>query len=310
MSFTVLKGVESAAQSKLTSQIEFGLQTYLQWGLLGAGYFQNISRPTSGIYGGDFARLHPVNNEQGTSGTVWGGGRSDWVWESGVSYQTQPIQISGVYVNDEFYPSSTTGAYAHYVNYPHGQIVFTTPVSGTVECEHSFRHVHVTTPDAPWWRRFQRESYRIDSDNRMTGSGLYNLFAQSRVQLPAILIEGATNFKATPFEIGTSNPTVKQSVLFHIFAEHRDDLTDLHDVITAQWAKRIQGIDKNAMMSSGWMPLNYLGSLESGATCYPDWVERAKWRLMRIEDVSSTGGQDDYLQYARVKAVISIDSPY
>src|SRR5579859_2905287 len=101
---TQLKGVTDIGRPLLTEMLESNISQFFQWGLLNVGNFFQVRIPTSGAYGGDFSRLRLGDDPNFPAGQVWEGVRKDWVWESGLNYAVQPIQISGVYVNGSYYP--------------------------------------------------------------------------------------------------------------------------------------------------------------------------------------------------------------
>src|SRR3990172_8402618 len=125
-------GVTEIGDSIATEQLKGNLKTWLDWAFLEVGAFTNIIVPTTGQYGGLNHRLRLTADPNYSSGEVWQGFRQDWVWETGTSYRVQPIQASGVIVNNVFYPTLTTiGAYAHRIEYPNGRVVFNSPISTT-----------------------------------------------------------------------------------------------------------------------------------------------------------------------------------
>src|SRR4051812_17342520 len=103
--------VDNYGSYLLTEQIEGNLTSWLNWGLLSIGAFENITKGEQAVYTGDRSRLRPANDPRITStvntSKVWQAHRPDWCWETGVNYATQPIDISGVWINNSFFP--TTG---------------------------------------------------------------------------------------------------------------------------------------------------------------------------------------------------------
>ena len=87
------KHVSQVGETLLTSQIESNMKSYLDWGLLGIGSFSNVSIPTSGAFGGTFDKLRLVDDPSYSQGQIWEAARKDWVWETGVYYDTQPVQM-------------------------------------------------------------------------------------------------------------------------------------------------------------------------------------------------------------------------
>lgn len=323
-SHTQLRNVTQAGESLLSDQLEANLANFFQWGSLGVGAFANVLIGVTPPYGGNAARLRRSENPNYTGGQLWEGFRRDWVWESGVEYSSQPIQISGVYVNGGFHASSETGVYAHRIDYVNGGVIFTNPIpaSSVVTCEFSHRTWHWTTADTPWWREFQANSLRVDDPQFLQyGSGAWATLSQSRVQLPAVVIEAVPNTRRIPKQIGDSSAIVSQDVLFHIVTETRWDIKTLHDVITYQWQHRINGFDKNAVGADNAFPLTANYDRASGAKMYPDLIKPTDqggylWKQIRFAEMRSSDffmkndevfRQDKPLYSATVRGTFEVD---
>jgi hypothetical protein len=319
---TQLKGVTNFGDSLLSDQLENNLFAFFTWGLLGIGGWTDVRIPSSGAFGGAAHRLRPVTEDPYyTPGQVWEGFRQDWVWESGVEYAFQPIHVSGVYVNGDFVPLAATGVYAHKVNYPLGRVVFETPLDPSgdmVTCEYSYRYCQFSTSDVPWWRQIQQNSLRIDDPQFLEqGSGAWSVLAQNRVQLPAVVIEAVSNARRKPFEVGSQMQIVSQDVLFHVIAETPWDKKQLHDVITYQTEKRLQGFDKNLLLAADQYPLDADGTPVSGALMYPDLVKPTgqggfQWnqiRIMSTRAAEQPASVTAPLYYATVRAAVEVDLP-
>jgi hypothetical protein len=287
---TTLKSVDHIGQSLESAQLEANVMTWLSWGLLGVGAFNNVTLATPPVYGtGSPAKLRPVNDPRGVpAGKVWEGVRADWVWESGVPYGHQPTAISGVYVNNAFVPSSATGVYAHKVSYPLGQVVFNSPIptGSDVKVEHSYRMVQVRSADQPWFQQVAFRSFR-DDDAQFTApagsGGAWDILGENRVQLPAVVVESVGRVRMKPLEIGNHARTQRQDILFHVLTETPWDRKTLHDILVNQWDARIETFDKNAAT----YPLNFDGTLASGAMTYPQMAAATPWRPVAWVDVQS-----------------------
>jgi hypothetical protein len=297
---TRLKGVESYGRSLVSDQLEANLVSFFQWGLLGVGAFNNAYLATSGAYGGQWARLRLSEDPNYSGGQVWEGARQDWVWETGVDWTTQPIRVSGVYVNGTFYGPAATGGWSHHVNYPLGRVVFDAPIptGSVVQCEHSWRLTSLTTADAPWWRQVHPHSQRVDSPEFLQyGSGLWSILAQNRVQLPHVIVEATPIVQRRPYEIGNLTQVVSQVVDFHVLAETHWDRKQLHDVIMAQQEKRVIFFDKNDVFAAATgAPLDGNGSPASGGMMYPDLVKPSGeggfgWRVATLKEMASERGE-------------------
>lgn len=269
MGLDYLKGIRDISESTLCDQLETNLIEYFNWGMLGIGAFFNV--PLS--YDSD-SRLRVSEDPLLVKGRVWEPFRNDIIWESGVKYGLQPIAISGVYVDDIFRPTSSSGAYAHYIDYERGRVVFNSPLPATTEVrmEYSYRYFHWTSADSPWFRKLMFDSFRVDDSQFLQyGSGAWSIFAQNRVQLPAVVVEVIPRRLFEGYQIG-GGQTVLQDVLFHIFTENPWDRKTILDVITYQNNATINSFDKNLIAAQSRFPFNENGSLASGAMTYPQLI--------------------------------------
>lgn len=321
MSYLKFKGIDHIGDSLLNEQLRDNIVEYFKWGMLCIGGFTNVYRPTSGAYGGDFSRLKAVKTPNYTNGRVWEAIRQDWVWESGVDYDYQPIAVSGVYVNNVFRPSSGVGTYAHTIDYINGQVVFTNaiPTNSTVEVEYSFRSYYINHSSVPWFKQLFFNSYRPDNAQfSQFGSGVFETLAQNRVQLPAIIIEVVPEREMRPLQI-MSGPNgggqiVAQDVMFHIFSESPTDRDKAIDIITYQKDATLALFDKNAIINDNAYPLDYNGSLVSGAITYPEMVKFPSdggqyfWTKMFISKMRTIPTQTTPPLYSgKVKGTFEID---
>jgi hypothetical protein len=262
-----LKGFDSLAKYAYTEILEQNLIAFFDWGLINKGGFTNINISTSGTYGGDFSRLRPVSDPRYSSGQVWESAKRNWVWESGLETSTQPISISGVFVGQTFYPNSG-GQF--YIDYPNGRVIFNSGISQTsnVKVAYSFKWVNVCSADnIPWLRKVQSNTYRVDNSNFLIGSGDYIPLSQSRVDLPTVAIEISDETYAG-FSIGGGH-YCNNKVKFHIVTEDKSSADRLGHVIASQEDKQIFIYDANRMAEDNRFPLDYRGSIASGALTYP-----------------------------------------
>lgn len=312
---TELKGVSSVFDALLSDALETNLLSFFQWGFLGVGGFLNAEIPQSGAYGGDESRLRLVDDPNYEAGQVWEGFRKDWVWETGVPYVTQPIRVSGVYVDGDFQGLSGVS-----VDYPNGRVIFDSPVStsSTVTAEYSYRLFQLYSADSQWWQA-QPNSFRVDDPHFLqAGSGSWDVLAENRVQFPAIVVEAVPKISfgsRKGLELGNLTQVTRQDVLFHVLTEDRFYLKWLHDAITAQVEKSIIGFDKNRMLIDGVYPLNPDGSINPSGLMYPDLVKPSAeggygWRKITIEDAQSTDQpRMGNLHYCTVRLRVSVDAP-
>lgn len=294
MSFTSFRGTSNnIGDSTATERVKINLINYFNWGFLGIGAYHNVTIPTSGAYGGDESRLRPVNDPYRTDGQTWEGHRKNWVWESGVEQTTQPIQVSGVFVNNVFHPTSGGD---HYVDYINGQIIFNTAISTTsvVRAEHSNRWVHIYDgDDVPWIKETQFRSHRIDTNKFFNmSSGDRSQLAQSRLQLPAVIVE-TVDGDYSPYQIGLGHNS-KTDVIFHIMTEDGNTGKKLADRVAEQGAgpagKTIFMFNPDLLALSGTFPLDWRGSIASGdKKTFPELVIPVedggfRWRKLRMYD--------------------------
>lgn len=281
-----LKGINKFGDSTLIDNLQASVATFFDWATLEVEGFFNAEYPSLGPYGGDYTVLSPVHDPNYVDGTVWEGKRSNWVWEKNLSVANyQPIQISGVYVNNTFVPASSTGSYAHTVNYLDGRVIFNSPIptSSNIHCNHSFKYINWSTSDAPWFREIVFDSFRPDI---IDASGKVNILKKNRVNMPAVIVEVAPGRTQKPFSIPRGH-SVKQNVNFHIYAENTADRGKLVDMIMYQVSRNIVGFDRDKVMNSGMMPLTYPGNLTGTTYCYPDYIDinNAFWKKIFIESL-------------------------
>ena len=281
---THLNKVTHIGDSTISSLIQDNLIEFFDWGLMNAGGFTNISINTLGHYGGSKDKLRLVDDPRYNSGQVWEGFRSNWVWQSGMSCDTQPKTltklktdsttypnslhtpgISGVYINGNFQPASGVGEYKHHIDYPNGRVIFDTAISSdsTVTAEYSYKWAKVTRADGDFFREIQYRSERADGDFTLTGSGDWSQLAETRLQLPAIGIEVVRGRKFDPYALGSLKHYVGTDVLFHVLADDDYERDKLLDVISFQEEKVLPLFDSDRIARSGVLPLDYRGMVNT-----------------------------------------------
>lgn len=288
--YTNLKYVRRAGEPLLTEQLEDNLISFFDYGLVNTGHFYNVSISQSGAYGPNNSKLSLASLPNYTTGQVWQSYRKNWVNDTDVEYATLPINVSGVYVNNVFQPSSGVGAYAHKVDFKNGRVVFTSPIStsSVVKAEFSWKSVAIERAEHPYFRNIQYDSYKSNAPSLSTpNSGLYSIPAENRVQLPAVFVEVLSNRYFEPREIGGGS-IVSNGVHFHVVAENSRDRGHLIDIISCQYQKEFWLYDKRTAP----FQLEPDGSKASGAMSYPMMVSESgcRWRecyfeMSMVEDV-------------------------
>lgn len=272
----MLKGLNSIFDHTLNNEIQDNLVEFFDWGLLEKGNYFNVTLGETSHNNIDYSLLKPSNNDSFEQGVAWDGFRKNWVWQSGITYNPPPIVsndneypgISGVYVNDTFYPSSSSGTYAHKVDYFNGRIIFNNPIPITskVQAEYSYKYINVIYANSvPWLREIQYDS--LDINNKPNP-----IISEMTVQLPAIAIEVVPRRTMKPYQLG-GGQFIYTDILFHCIAE--DDLTrnKLVDIVSMQNDKIIQMFDSDVISASGLFPIDYQGSPVSEAMRYPDLID-------------------------------------
>lgn len=312
---TSIKGITEFGDCSHSRQIEVNMKHFFDWGLLQIGGFRNVYLAASGFYGGDESRLRLVNDPGYTAGQVWEAPRKDWVWESGITYSVQPIEISGVWVNATFHPSTGVGPYAHTVDYPNGRVVFSSAISNsaTVQVEHSYRRVQIRNTDFPEFVQLELGSYRVDDPSFLSGSGIHTVLGQNRLQLPLVALEVSPRREFTGKQLG-GGQWMDQDVFFHIFSERREDRDKLIDVISLQNNKTITLFNTDEIAEANAMPLDINGSIATQATRnYETLIDPNQyyWRkaYTSVASVQTAQTLNHKLYKGVVKLTLTVDMP-
>ena len=282
--FQKLKGITDVFEYTLNNDIQDGLLEYFDWALLDIGNYFNSTLGETGPNGEDYSKLRSSSNDQYTNGQVWEGFRKNWVWQSGVDYSPAPLVgtnntkpgVSGVYVDDNFYPNTTTGDYAHTIDHFNGRVIFDTaiPTGSKVQAEHSYKWINVVYANAvPWLREIQTNTTEPTSSFFNRDKGSWDIPPESRLQLPAIAIEVVASRRFKAYALG-GGQWVYTDVIFHCLAEDEITRNKLVDIVSMQSDKNIPLFNSNKINASGDYPLDYQGVPVSGALRYPELVEK------------------------------------
>lgn len=297
MSYLNLKGFSSVFDATLNNELQDNIIEFLDWALLEKGNYMNVTLGELSPENKDYSKLRISSNPAYPSGKAWEGFRSNWVWQSGISYTPAPIVgnnnaipgISGVYVNNTFYPSNTSGAYAHKIDYYHGRVIFNNPIpiNSVVQTEHSYKYINVIYANSlPWLSEIQYSSLSLGKDFETLNKGMYDLPAEARVQLPAIAIEVIPRRSMRGYQLG-GGQWVETDLLFHCLAEDEYTRNKLLDIVSLQNEKTIYMFNSNLIAQSGCFPLDYQGAPVSGAMRYPDLIENFCRGSVRLKHSSS-----------------------
>ena len=296
-----LKGFNSVKDTTLNNEIQDNMVEFFDWALLKKGNYFNVTLGETAPNGYDYSKLRLSSDERFTAGTCWEGVRNNWVWQSGVNYSPAPLVgtnntkpgISGVYVDDTFYPTTTTGDYAHHVDYFNGRVLFDSPIptGSKVQVEHSYKWINVVYANSvPWLREVQYRSYDINGEFLQAAKGDWDMPPEARLQLPAIAIETVPRRTITGQQLGGGS-YVDTDVLFHCLAEDEMTRNKLVDIVSLQNDKTFYAFNSNSIAASGDFPLDYKGSPVSGAMNFEELVLKHYGPDIRLKN-SSVQGMD------------------
>ena len=285
---TKFKGIDSIGQDLLLNILESNFKMYFDWAFLNIGAWFDVSLNQNTLYGiNKHSQLIPVEDPSFTNGRVWQGIRKDWVWETGIDFQsTSPIAINSINVNS----SNVSKAGNFIVNYPLGRIIFNSPksLSSNIELSYSYRFVQVhRSSESPWFNILQFSSFNTSNkDIELTDSGEWAIGGQHRIQLPCIIIEPLSRSRSRPYEIGNSLLWLEQDIGFYILAENKNDRNKLLDILRLQQDVTLQLFDTNALAQNDNYPLDYNGDIKNNALMYPSIVNTYPWRKCLIKNIS------------------------
>lgn len=308
--FTALKGGGSIGDQRLTQQLTSNFVSFLDWGLLNLGGFFNVYLTDIAPYGGNPSTLRLSDDTRYARGRVWDSFKTNWVWEQGIEYSQQPINISGIYVNSIFLPLDSS---VYNINYPQGRVIFTNPIASnsTVQVEYSFKYYNVYPASVQWFNQLTRGTFRRDDTQfNQSGSGIWTEFPESRTQLPAIVVESYPKRDWKGKQLG-GGQWIYTDILFHIFAETSDGRDNVLDLLTYQNEKKFYMWNKNAVANSGAYPLNAYGYLVNPQSIYPNLINDYLWRYVIIRDTTAQQLQDEPMSVYRgiVRMTIEVDFP-
>lgn len=278
-----LVGIDNTQDATLSNILLDNFVSFYDWGFLDKGGFNNINSPSSGMYGGSKTELRLANDPNYQSGRVWQGFRENWVWETGISKTTQPIQISGIYVNNTFLPyqyNITSGYYTgpagtgYRIDYTDGRVIFNNPLPSTssVKLNYSYKWVKVDKAEGvPFFRQIQNNDFRIDQ-NFLNGSGDWVQLGQTRIQLPAVFVEVVPNRTYKGYQLG-GGQWANTDILFYVMSDRESDCSNLSNIISYQNDRIIHLVDINKVSRSGAYPINFKGDLVNKTYSYPYLIQ-------------------------------------
>lgn len=276
--------------------VKQNLKLFLEDILLRDGYYSNVVVGETNFNGNDISVLMPGDQIypepdfiSSIPNKVFQSAFKNWVHEDGIpgvsSGIAGPAVASGVTVNGTFYSSSTSGIFAHFVDYINGRVIFNSPLVGTPVVQAEFAYKEVLVDGANIFNN-EKKPILIETaykDNpQATGSIVYP-YPESRT-LPAIFIDILSS-KNSKYELGTRASVRDYFGVFHIWT--RDEFTrdDLEDIISDEHRQVLLGINFNTapdpLLAFGAKNPNYPG-YRSLAQVWGQYF----WRRIYLEDVS------------------------
>lgn len=288
---TTFKNIFNINNDLLLNILESNMKMFLDWSFLNIGAWFDVNIGNESIYAGNsHYKLISVDDPAYIDGQVWQGIRKDWVWETGVVYNsTSPKEISSITINS---PGAATlvKTDGYTIDYPNGRIILDEAIStkSTVSIEYSYRFIQVyRANDTPWFNILQYNSYKTDAkDITQTTTGDWSIGGYNRIQMPCIIIESLPRSRSMPYELGSGGLVTEQDIMLYIFAENKNDRNKILDIIRLQQDTVIYLYDTNAVAQNDHFPLNYDGSRKNSSLMYPDLVDSYKWRKCWLRNIN------------------------
>lgn len=288
-----LVGFRTVFDNTINNELQDNLIEFFDWGLLEKGNYFNVTLGETSHEGFDYSRLQPSISEHYSEGQAWEGFRKNWIWQSGVNPPSgidAPIVgtnnvipgISGIYVDDTFYPSDTVGQYSHCVDYFNGTVVFNDPIptGSKVQAEYSYKYINLIYANAvPWLREVQT--------NTLQNKTLNPIPTEMKIQLPAIAVEVVPARTMKGLQLG-GGQWVYTDVLFHCIAENDITRNSLVDIVSYQNDRSIKTFDTVSISSSNDFSLDYRGVPNSGALSYPQMLSKYPGSPIFLKSVRSS----------------------
>lgn len=291
-----LKGVSYISKELDSQNLLHGTIDFFNWGFLNIGAFQNITitPPVSGVYGGQKYRLRPVKDPNFSDGQVWEGFRGNWVWETGVTFETSPIRVSGVYVGGN-YKTSTDSIYGHYVDYKRGRVVFSgvVPTTSVVTAQFSPRTITFVDSETPYVRKILENINQVQRGEYLNfGSGNWNTNYDQRLELPIVAVNVGSKNSYRGYQIG-GGQYINTDIIFQVISDNKFYRDQICDILGRQNEKVYWIANRGTMKSASGYPfdLDYRGSLVTTPKEYPNIVAETgvggyRWRQVRLSNTS------------------------
>lgn len=292
--YDTFTGVSHIGYAGYSENLSENFAMYLDWAFLNVGGFDNV-RIGQARYGQDPSLLRRVNS------TTYESYRRNWVWESGIYYQTQPIQISGVYLNGTFYGPAQTG---YQINYRDGQVLFTNPVptGTTVKVEYSYKlYSTYQLNKEKWFDDILTGDFTPTyTDFNQVGSGAFNVLAQNRVNVPFIAVEVVPRRDFRGLQLG-GGQIVYQDIQYWVCSTEPWHVQTATDAISFQNDKTFHLFNLKFVQDAQVYPFRQNGTLNPSGQNYKQLVDNYFWKKCRSinTDVNKIMGSPLYISTVR-----------
>ncbi|MHA2063198.1 MAG: hypothetical protein ACXABY_02335 [Candidatus Thorarchaeota archaeon] len=277
--------------------VKQNIKLFLEDLLLKDGFYTSISVGETDLYSRDLSLLMPGDQVypepdfvSSITNKVFQSAFKNWVHEDGIpspgSGIAGPTIASGVTVDTVFYPTATTsGTFAHLIDFPNGRVIFDTPLAGTpvVQAGFSYKEFNVDSADI-----FDNEKRPILIETALKDNpdvtGVVTYPSWDARTLPLILVDVLSR-KNSPYELGTRDAVKDYFGVFHVWA--RDEFTrdEIEEIIADEHREVLLGIDFNnapdPLLAFGAKNPNFPG-YNTLAILWGQFF----WRRIYLEDLS------------------------
>lgn len=266
-----LQGLNFYGDSTISDILRDNVISFVKYGLLEIGAYINIEKGQLNYLGNNMSRLYPIQVSGIANNRIYRDVKTDWVWEPITELKftsgTPPIQPSGIYVDNIFYPTGTTVNGATYsLDYSRGQVVFSSGLpSGTlVELDRTIRGVHVYDSDNTELRTFVSNWNKFDNSHNPTDIAY-------RAYVPCISIEVGNHKTIKGTELGSRSMFVRSEVEFNVYSVDGYTAKKLADLLFNLQEKRLPIFYTEKVPK----PLNHRGELiNPTGVMWPDLISR------------------------------------
>lgn len=162
----------------------FSLKMWLEDSFIQSGAFTVVDETS------DYYKLNRVHVGDMVDDRVFDGMGPTWIWSDDIT--DGAFKATGVVIDSVFYPTaSTTGTYAHKIDYLRGRVIFDSPISvdKDVYCEYCFVDIGVLS-DADKDMIFAAADQVTNYDDIDTNSpnGVAKIDKRNRLWLPSVVI--------------------------------------------------------------------------------------------------------------------------